>query len=87
MIDGFENAGFNKKSATETAENGAIYQVPTKHGNVNVRAMEGNSKNTRRSVFTDGKNNKDYRKIGGGVFKGSHTKLQRIIGSHLKQIK
>ncbi|WPO81851.1 hypothetical protein SD427_13865 [Chryseobacterium sp. JJR-5R] len=55
MIDGFENAGFNKKSATETAENSTIYQVPTKHGNVNVRAMEGNSKNTRRSVFTDGK--------------------------------
>lgn len=49
--------------------------------------MEGNSKNYRRSVFTDGKNTKDHRKIGGDVFNGPTPKLNRIIGSRLEQIK
>lgn len=84
MIEGFENAGFNKERARETAEIGDIYQVPTRHGNVNVRAMEGNAKNNKRSVFTDPKNG-DYRKIGGGIFKGPQPKIKRIIGSHLEQ--
>jgi len=86
MIDGFEKAGFNKELATETVETGVIYEVPTRHGNVNVRAMEGNNKNYKRSVFTDPKNG-DYRKIGGGIFKGPQPKIKRIIGSHLEQTK
>lgn len=87
MLESFNNAGFSKKAATEIAENGVIFTVPSRHGTVNVRAMEGNSKNYRRSVFKDGKNTKNYRKIGGCIFNGPTPKLNRIIGSRLEQIK
>ena len=52
MKKGFEDAGFPKKNATQTAENGSIYTVPTKNGKVDVRTMDGSAKHPKRAVIT-----------------------------------
>src|SRR5690606_9445652 len=52
MKEGFDNAGFPKREATQTTENGTIYTVPTANGKVDVRTMEGSSSHSKRAVIT-----------------------------------
>lgn len=52
MREGFDNAGFPSRPATETSEKGVIHTVPTSNGKVDVRTMEGSAKHTKRAVIT-----------------------------------
>lgn len=84
MKEGFENAKFRKEPATKTSENGAIYTVPTKSGNVDVRTMEGSQHHPKRAVFTESGTNNPVR-VGGEKFRNNEPKPIRREQSHLPQ--
>ncbi|MEM8527424.1 MAG: 3-coathanger stack domain-containing protein, partial [Bacteroidota bacterium] len=84
MRGGFDKAGFPSKEATKTAEPGQIHTVPTKHGDVDVRTMEGSNKHPRRAVFTESGTNNPV-KVGGDKFRKNEPKAERRAQSHLKQ--
>jgi len=52
MRQGFDAAGFPKKNATKTTENGVIHTVPTNNGKVDVRTMDGSANHPKRAVIT-----------------------------------
>jgi RHS repeat-associated protein len=82
MQDGFNRAGFPNRPSTETAEQGAIYTVPTQRGPIDVRAMEGSTHHPRRAVFnTPGTHSP--RTPSGSTPRG--TRAEQRAASHLEQ--
>ena len=82
MKEGFEKAGFPNKPATKTTENGTIYTVPTQNGKVDVRAMEGGTGGSKRSVITTPGTNSP-RTIDGKTPVGSKEEIRQA--NHIKQ--
>lgn len=84
MREGFDNAGFNSRPADRTAEKGVIHEVPTKHGTIDVRTMEGSVHHPRRAITTRSGTN-DPVKLSGEKFPNGTPRTERRTGSHLEQ--
>jgi RHS repeat-associated protein len=84
MREGFDAAGFPRRSATKTSEAGVIHEVPTRHGTTDVRTMEGGAHHPPRAVTTRAGTN-DPVKLTGERFKANTPKKERREGSHLEQ--
>jgi len=90
MKKSFDDAGFS--SSTTRGSNvepaGTSYQVPTKHGDTEVRLMPGNADRPRRAVFTK-PGTKQYTNIDGSSLDTGYTrpltKDQRRSIGHLNQ--
>lgn len=83
MLSGFERAGF-PRAPTVKDEPGRIYSVPTPHGTIDVRTMEGSQHHPRRAVFSR-KGTSDPVKVDGEKFRGNVPQLTRRAESHLVQ--
>jgi hypothetical protein len=84
MREGFDKAGFGSRPSQKTAEPGVIHEVPTKHGTIDVRTMEGSPHHPRRAVTTRGGTN-DPVKLSGEKFPSGTPRNERRAGSHLDQ--
>ena len=84
MREGFDVAGFPSRAADKTVEKGVIHSVPTKHGTVDVRTMEGGSHHPRRAVTTRSGTN-DPTQLSGQQFPSGTLQADRRAGSHLEQ--
>ena len=84
MREGFENAGFKSRAADKTAERGIIHEVPTKHGTIDVRTMEGSAHHPQRAVTTRA-GTSDPVKLSGERFPNATPRTERRAGSHLEQ--
>jgi hypothetical protein len=85
MRDGFERAEFPKKRRLPgKQEPGMIHTVPTKHGPVDVRTMDGGAYHDKRAVFTRSESNQPV-KVGGAPIKGNLPKKVQQDLSHLPQ--
>jgi RHS repeat-associated protein len=84
MREGFNAVGFPSRPATQTAEQGAIHQVPTRYGATDVRTMGGSAHHPRRAVTTRAGPN-DPTKLSGERFSGNVSRAERRDASHLKQ--
>ena len=84
MREGFDNAGFDNRPATQTSEPGQIHTVPTQNGAVDVRTMEGSAHHPRRAVFTEAGTNNPVR-VGGEKFRNNEPRRVRREESHLRQ--
>jgi RHS repeat-associated protein len=84
MREGFETAGFPSRVADKSAERGVIHSVPSKHGTVDVRTMEGGNNHPRRAVTTRSGTN-DPVQLGGQQFPSGTPRADRRAGSHLDQ--
>ena len=84
MRQGFDDAGFPSKPATETSESGIVHSVPTANGSIDVRTMEGGSgRHSRRAVTTTPGTNSP-RTPSGRTPQG--TRKERRDASHFEQI-
>jgi hypothetical protein len=64
MREGFDNAGFSSRPADKTTEKGVIHAVPTKHGTIDVRTMEGSVHHPRRVVTKRPENRRSSQTLG-----------------------
>ena len=84
MRTGFDEAGFPRRPATNTAEPGVIHVIPTTHGSIDVRTMEGSAHHPRRAIFTRVGTNAPV-KISGERFRGNISRQEIRASSHLEQ--
>ena len=84
MRQGFEKAEFLSRPATRTAESGVMYTVPTEHGPIDVRLMEGSASHPQRAVFTRAGTN-DPVKMSGERIRGTVAREERRALSHVEQ--
>ncbi len=84
MREGFDNAGFPRREATGTVEAGFIREVPTKHGKVDVRTMEGGKGKGHRAVTTR-PGTDDPTRLSGERFRRNESQQQRRAGGHTDQ--
>lgn len=84
MREGFDAAGFPSRPATKTSESGVIHEVPTPHGAVDVRTMDGGSHHDRRAV-TSRPGTDDRVRLSGERIRGNVSKRERNDASHLAQ--